>query len=128
MTTPMVTVSGVTKTYGHGGTAVEALRGVDLEVQAGELVILAGPSGSGKTTLISIASGVLDADAGEAKVLGVDWASLSEDEKARRRAGFVGLVFQQFNLVPTLSVERNVAVPLLIRGVALREALVGHRG
>jgi len=121
--TPIVSLAGVEKTYGKGETAVHALRNVDLEVCGGEVVLLAGPSGSGKSTLLSIASGVLDADAGHSSVLGVDWASLDVDERARRRSDLIGFVFQQFNLVPTIRVDENVAVPLLIRGVGRREAL-----
>lgn len=119
----MLRLRGVRKTYGRGATAVPALRGVDLDVLAGELVILAGPSGCGKTTLIEVASGVLDADAGEASVQGIDWMSLGREQKARRRSEIVGFVFQQFNLVPTLRAEENVAVPLLIRGVSRRVAI-----
>lgn len=123
----MVRLRGVTKTYGRGATAVAALRGVDLDVLAGELVILAGPSGCGKTTLIEVASGVLDADAGEAIVKGVNWSSLGREEKARRRSELVGFVFQQFNLVPTLRADENVAVPLLIRGEARSTAIEAAR-
>jgi len=123
----MLRLRGVHKTYGRGATAVAALRGVDLDVLASELVILAGPSGCGKTTLIEVASGVLDADAGEASVQGIDWMSLGRERKARRRSEIVGFVFQQFNLVPTLRAEENVAVPLLIRGVNRRAAIEAGR-
>ncbi|MBM4112132.1 MAG: ABC transporter ATP-binding protein [Phycisphaerae bacterium] len=119
----MLRLRGVHKTYGRGATAVPALRGVDLDVLAGELVILAGPSGCGKTTLIEIASGVLDADEGSVTVDGIDWRSLDRESKTKRRSELVGFVFQQFNLVPTLRADENVAVPLLIRGVTRRRSL-----
>lgn len=113
----------VTKTFGTGANAVQALRGIDLDVAAGRLIMLVGPSGCGKTTLVSIISGVLDADSGSAEVFGVDWLKLSQDERAKRRRDLVGFVFQQFNLIPTLSIAENVSVPLLIRGMKEKEAL-----
>jgi putative ABC transport system ATP-binding protein len=113
----------VTKTYGQGPAAVRALRGVDLDVRRGELLMLVGPSGCGKTTLISILGGVLDRDAGECLVLGEDFARLGPAEAARMRATRIGFVFQAFNLIPTLTVAENVAVPLLIAGLSLAQAL-----
>jgi putative ABC transport system ATP-binding protein len=118
-----VELRGVLKSYGTGSTTVHALRGVDLEVLKSELVMLVGPSGCGKTTLVSIISGVLGADSGVAKLFGVDWSKLSDDQKSTRRGELVGFVFQQFNLIPTLSIIENVSVPLLIRGVPERDAL-----
>jgi putative ABC transport system ATP-binding protein len=99
---------GVTKTYGKGGSAVRALRGVDLDVHQGEMMMLVGPSGCGKTTLISVVAGVLDRDEGECTVF---------------RAKNVGFVFQAFNLIPTLTIAENVSVPLLINGMRRSEAL-----
>ncbi len=118
-----VELRGVTKTYGSGSTSVHALRGVDLEVKKSELVMLVGPSGCGKTTLVSIISGVLGADSGVAKLFGIDWSTLGNEQQTLRRGELVGFVFQQFNLIPTLSIIENVSVPLLIRGVREREAL-----
>jgi putative ABC transport system ATP-binding protein len=119
---PAIRVRGVTKSFGSEGAAVRALRGVDLDIDAGRLVMLVGPSGCGKTTLVSIISGVLEADDGEVEVFGVRWADLSSNERTRHRGELVGFVFQQFNLIPTLTAEANVAVPLLIRGVHRAEA------
>jgi putative ABC transport system ATP-binding protein len=113
----------VAKSFGSGANIVHALRGVDLDVTAGQLVMLVGPSGCGKTTLVSIISGVLDADEGVAEVFGVNWKDLPNDERAKRRRDLVGFVFQQFNLIPTLNVVENVSVPLLIRGMREPEAL-----
>ncbi len=114
---------GVTKTYGKGGSAVRALRGVDLEVHQGEMMMLVGPSGCGKTTLISVVAGVLDRDEGECTVLGEDFKKLGPDRTTAFRAKNVGFVFQAFNLIPTLTIAENVSVPLLINGVRRSEAL-----
>jgi putative ABC transport system ATP-binding protein len=113
----------VTKTYGSGSSAVKALRGIDLDVGRGELMMLVGPSGCGKTTLISVIAGVLDRDGGECAVLGEDYASMSGTARTRFRARNVGFVFQTFNLIPTLSIAENVAVPLLINDVPRRQAI-----
>lgn len=108
---------GVTKTYGSGGSAVMALRGIDLEVRTGELIMLVGPSGCGKTTLISIIAGILDYDAGECSVLGQDPKKMSARELTRLRGANVGFVFQSYNLIPTLNAAENAAIPLLLNGV-----------
>ncbi|MDX2130657.1 MAG: ABC transporter ATP-binding protein [Planctomycetota bacterium] len=113
----------VTKTYGSGNAAVRALRGVDLDVRLGELLMLVGPSGCGKTTLISVIAGVLDRDEGECEVLGADFKKIGSGATTRFRAANVGFVFQAFNLIPTLTIAENVAVPLLINGVSRREAV-----
>jgi putative ABC transport system ATP-binding protein len=107
---------GVTKTYGTGNAAVKALRGVDIDVNTGELLMLVGPSGCGKTTLISVIAGVLDRDGGECTVLGQDFSAMRSDAKTTFRGRNVGFVFQAFNLIPTLTIAENVSVPLLING------------
>ena len=109
---------GVTKTYGTGSAAVTALRGIDLDVRAGELMMLVGPSGCGKTTLISVIAGILDRDGGECRVFGNDFADMSQRQKTRFRGESVGFVFQAFNLLPTLTAAENVSIPLLINGAA----------
>ena len=119
----VVRCRGVTKTYGKGEAAVRALRGVDIDVHRGEMLMLVGPSGCGKTTLISVIAGVLDRDGGECIVLGEDWQALSASEKTSFRAKNIGFVFQAFNLIPTLSAAENAAVPLLINGVKRGEAI-----
>jgi len=113
----------VTKTYGDGNAAVRALRGVDLEVHNGEMLMLVGPSGCGKTTLISVMAGVLDRDGGECIVFGSDYAKMSSGQKTSFRAKNIGFVFQSFNLIPTLTIAENVSVPLLINGVSRRRAV-----
>ena len=112
----------VTKSYVTGPTKVMALRGVDLEVKKGELLMLVGPSGCGKTTLISVVAGILDHDGGECLVFQRDLRGMGQTKKTRFRGQNVGFVFQAYNLLPTLSALENVSVPLLILGVARKEA------
>ncbi|MEX2219157.1 MAG: ABC transporter ATP-binding protein [Phycisphaerales bacterium] len=120
---PSIRVRGVRKTFGSAGAAVKALRGIDMDVLPGRLVMLVGPSGCGKTTLISVISGVLDADEGEVRIYGTDWKDLAQDRRTARRGELVGFVFQQFNLIPALTVRENASVPLLIRGIPRAEAM-----
>jgi putative ABC transport system ATP-binding protein len=113
----------VVKTYDTGQQKVFALRGIDLDVDPGELLMLVGPSGCGKTTLISIIAGILDRDSGECEAMGLDLQKLSGSARTKFRADNVGFVFQQFNLLPTLNAAENVSVPLLIRKISRRDAL-----
>jgi len=101
---------------------VLALRGVDLEVNLGELIILVGPSGCGKTTLISVVAGILDYDEGECRVFQHDLQAMGQRDKTRYRGQNVGFVFQAYNLLPTLTALENVSVPLLILGISKSEA------
>lgn len=103
----------VTRGFGTGPSRVEALRGIDLDIYQGELLMLVGPSGCGKTTLVSIISGILPPEAGQCEVLGTDLARIPDDEKSRFRGCHIGFVFQQFNLFPALTALENVAIPLL---------------
>ncbi|OJW51057.1 MAG: ABC transporter ATP-binding protein [Alphaproteobacteria bacterium 41-28] len=105
------------KIYGEGTGKIVALRGIDLEVKSGELMMLAGPSGCGKTTLISVIASILDQDSGECKVYGHELKDLNKDEKIAFRAKNIGFVFQAFNLFPTLTAAENVAIPLIIGGM-----------
>ena len=118
-----VACRGVTKTLGEGENAVQALRGVDLEVLLGQMTMLVGPSGCGKTTLISVIAGILERSAGECTVLGEDTSRLPDRQRAAWRGRNVGFVFQALNLVPTLTAAENVAIPLLILGVDYKAAL-----
>jgi len=118
-----VSCTGITKWFGEGDARVEALRGLDLEIQMGELAMLVGPSGCGKTTLISIIAGLLDATEGELEVLGARPQKLKPEEKIVFRRKNLGFVFQQFNLLPTLSAAENVAVPLFVAGFPRRPAI-----
>ncbi|HKR83062.1 MAG TPA: ABC transporter ATP-binding protein [Terriglobales bacterium] len=112
----------VTKSYGTGDAQVMALRGVDLDVRRGELLMIVGPSGCGKTTLISVIAGVLDRDSGQCEVLGHDLKDLDQKALARFRGSSIGFVFQLFNLLPALNAVENVSVPLLINGIVRDES------
>src|ERR1700693_841527 len=113
---------GVTKSYGAGDARVMALRGIDLEVRRGELLMVVGPSGCGKTTLISVIAGILNQDSGHCEVLGRDLKQMDKSERARFRGLSIGFVFQLFNLLPALSAVENVSVPLLINGMSRKNA------
>ena len=113
---------GVTKTYGTGDARVMALRGIDLDVRRGELLMLVGPSGCGKTTLISVIAAILKQDSGNCEVLGQDLTSMDQNERTRFRGVSIGFVFQLFNLLPALNAVENVSVPLLINGVSRKNA------
>jgi putative ABC transport system ATP-binding protein len=113
---------GVTKSYGEDDAKVMALRGVDLDIRLGELLMVVGPSGCGKTTLISVIAGILDPDSGQCEVLDHDWKHMGQKERARFRGESIGFVFQLFNLLPALNAVENVSVPLLINGLARNSA------
>jgi len=123
---PLVNCRDVVKTYGSGNAAVQALRGVNLDVYPGEITMLVGPSGCGKTTLISIVAGILRPTSGSVQALGTELARMSSWRRTAFRRTNVGFVFQQFNLLPALTAAENAAVPLVIQGyskwAALREA------
>jgi putative ABC transport system ATP-binding protein len=118
-----IRLRAVEKTFGKGESAVRALRGVDLDVPAGEMTMLVGPSGCGKTTLISILAGLLSRDKGELEVFGQDLNALRRDRLSAWRRDNVGFIFQQFNLVPQLTVAENVSVPLVLKGESVGAAV-----
>ncbi len=124
---PAIRCRGLAKTFGSGGTRVQALSGVDLEVSPGAITLLVGPSGCGKTTLISIIAGLLDPSEGSLQVLGSDLTALSPQALVDFRARNLGFVFQQYNLLPALSAAENACLPLLVGGVPRRKALVAAR-
>jgi len=113
----------VKKTFGSGASEVHALRGIDISVEEGEVTMFVGPSGCGKTTLISVIAGVLDATEGECRVFGKSMQEMSNDERTRYRGKNIGFVFQQFNLIPSLTLKENVGIPLMINGIGYDEAV-----
>lgn len=119
--TSMVEARHLRKVY-RGANEVEALRGIDLDIAAGELVAVVGPSGSGKTTLLNCLSGLERVDEGEVLVDGHNLAELSDDERTEYRGKAMGFVFQAFNLLPVLTAVENVEIPLLIGGTHARGA------
>ena len=112
----------VSRTYGAGATAVHALRGIDLQVRAGELVAVMGPSGSGKSTLLHLAGGLDSPTGGTVLVEARALAALSVRERARLRRRSVGYVFQELNLIPALTAAENVSLPLELDGVHAKAA------
>ena len=114
-----ISASGLFKKYTAGETQIRALDGVDLHVARGEFLCVMGPSGSGKTTLLHVLAGLIRPDAGRVQVGDSEIHALSDREAARFRRRHIGLVFQFFNLIPTLNVEENIALSLLLEGKRL---------
>jgi putative ABC transport system ATP-binding protein len=111
-----VEARGLTRVYGEGETAVEALRDVDLDVRSGELVAVMGPSGSGKSTLMHILAGLDKPTSGTVKIAGTDITHLDDSKLTLLRRQHIGFVFQFFNLLPMLDAEENIVLPLSIAG------------
>jgi putative ABC transport system ATP-binding protein len=128
----VVTAGALRRRYGEGDTAVDALRGVDFEVARGELTAVMGPSGSGKSTLMHLLAGLDRPTAGTVSIDGTEITGLKDAELTRLRRSKVGFVFQFFNLLPMLSAEENVVLPLTIAGrkpdKAWLEELLGRMG
>ena len=118
----IVQASGIEKTYDTGTVKVHALRGVDLNVERGEMVAIMGPSGCGKTTLLNCLSGLDEIDAGQVLIDGVVLHDLPDNERSDYRARSMGFVFQLYNLLPVLNSAENVELPLLVSGVNPKEA------
>lgn len=119
---PVIESQGLTKTYHTGEVDVEVLRGVDVAVERGEFVAIMGPSGSGKSTLLHLLGGVDVPTRGRVLLDGEDLSSLSDDGRTLLRRRRLGFIFQTFNLLPTLTAEENVALPLELDGVPSSEA------
>jgi putative ABC transport system ATP-binding protein len=113
---PAIALSGVNLTLGRGAARVHILKDIDLHIGRGEAIGLVGPSGSGKTTLLMVMAGLERADTGSIEVAGSDLRRLGEDALARFRGRNVGIVFQSFHLIPTMTALENVAVPLELAG------------
>jgi putative ABC transport system ATP-binding protein len=120
---PAIELDNVYKQFGHGDLVVPVLRGISLTVPAGELALIMGPSGCGKTTLLTIIAGLLAVDKGSVTLFGQRISHMSDAQKTAFRKHHIGFIFQQFNLLPTLTARENVAVPLIIQKVPRVTAL-----
>ena len=118
----IVEARGVHKTYDTGAARVDALRGLDLSLERGEMVSIMGPSGCGKTTLLNCLSGLDSIDGGEVRIEGTPLSAMSDRERTDYRARRMGFVFQFYNLMPVLTAVENVELPLLVARVGGREA------
>jgi putative ABC transport system ATP-binding protein len=116
MNTPMIQLRGISKRYGSGAAELMALKGIDLEIDAGEFVAIMGPSGSGKSTAMNILGCLDTPSSGQYLFKGAHVEALSRDQRARLRRRFLGFVFQGFNLLARTSAQENVELPLLYRG------------
>jgi putative ABC transport system ATP-binding protein len=116
MSEPLIELRGVTRRYGSGASELMALKGIDLEIAAGEFVAIMGPSGSGKSTAMNILGCLDTPSAGQYLFKGSHVESLSRDQRARLRRRYLGFVFQGFNLLARTSAQENVELPLLYRG------------
>jgi putative ABC transport system ATP-binding protein len=114
---PMIALTGINLSLGRGATRVHILKDINLHIGSGEAVGLVGPSGSGKSTLLMIMAGLERPDSGMVKVAGENLGALGEDALARFRGRNVGIVFQSFHLIPTMTALENVAIPLELAGV-----------
>lgn len=114
--------SGVWKLYASGTSTVEAVRGVNVSLGAGEMVAIMGPSGCGKTTLLNVLSGIDVPSAGDVHVNGLPLFGISDNERTTMRSKHLGFIFQDFNLLPVLSAVENVELPLLLLGTSASEA------
>ena len=117
----LIELDGVTKVYGSGEAAMQALRGVDLRIETGDFVAVMGPSGSGKSTCLNILGCLDTPSSGAYRFEGVEVGALSRDQRARLRRHYLGFVFQGFNLLNRTSALENVELPLLYRGVSVAE-------
>ncbi len=124
---PVVDVRAVEKSFGDGANRIHVLKQVDFQARTGEITMLVGPSGCGKTTLLSAIAGTLKIESGEINVFGNSLEKMSGGALTRFRAKNIGFIFQQFNLIPTLTVAENVGVPLLIQGISTGKALKRSR-
>ncbi|MGZ5138982.1 MAG: ABC transporter ATP-binding protein, partial [Burkholderiales bacterium] len=118
----IVEIRKLSKAYRRGGQIVPVLSDITLDIASGEFVALMGPSGSGKSTLLNLIAGIDKPDGGTLRVAGIDIAALSEAKLADWRAEHVGFIFQFYNLIPVLTAEENMTLPLLLDGKPVDKA------
>jgi putative ABC transport system ATP-binding protein len=123
MSDPAICVRNIVKDFGAGQTSVRALHGITSDIYPGELTYLVGESGSGKTTLISIIAGILYPTQGSVSVFGTEIYDLRENDLVKFRLANIGFIFQQYNLIPTLTAAENASVPLVAAGMSRGEAV-----
>ncbi|MES2477393.1 MAG: ABC transporter ATP-binding protein [Verrucomicrobiota bacterium] len=123
----VVDARAVEKSFGDGSNRIHVLKKVDFQARTGEIMMLVGPSGCGKTTLLSAIAGTMRVDSGDIDVFGYDLGNMSGAALTRFRAENIGFIFQQFNLIPTLTVAENVGIPLLIQGLSSGKSLKRSR-
>jgi putative ABC transport system ATP-binding protein len=123
----VIDVRSVEKSFGDGANRIHVLKKVDFQALTGEITMLVGPSGCGKTTLLSALAGTMRVDSGEIRAFGHSLEKMSGGALTRFRSKKIGFIFQQFNLIPTLTVAENVSVPLLIQGVSNGKAIKRSR-
>jgi putative ABC transport system ATP-binding protein len=121
MTSPIIQIRGVSKSYRRDSLAIPVLRAITLDVPEGEFIALMGPSGSGKTTLLNLIAGIDRPNEGSVTVAGTDVARLGESDLAKWRARHIGFVFQFYNLLPVLTAYENVELPLLLTPLSKAE-------
>jgi len=119
---PLLIARGLAKAFGSGTARVEIFRNVDLDLRAGDFTAIVGPSGCGKSTLLHLLAGLDQADGGEVFLQGQSWTALSAEKRALLRGEAIGFVFQLHHLLPELTAEENVALPLLLAGSGERAA------
>ena len=122
---PVMKATTVWKIYPSGESSIQAVRGVDVQIEIGEMVAIMGPSGCGKTTLLNILSGIDEPNSGVVMVKGKPLFGISDNERTHMRAEYLGFIFQDFNLLPVLSAVENVELPLLLLGSSASEARSG---
>jgi putative ABC transport system ATP-binding protein len=118
-----ISVRGITKEFPVGDSSIRVLHGIDADIRSGELTYLVGESGSGKTTMISIIAGILYPTEGQVEVFGTDIYGLTDTQLVKFRLQTIGFIFQQYNLLPTLTAAENAAVPLVAAGMKRAEAV-----
>jgi putative ABC transport system ATP-binding protein len=122
----VISAKELTRRYGEGDTAVEALRGCSIDVRRGELTAVMGPSGSGKSTLMHILAGLDPPTTGAVSIEGIDITKLGDNELTKLRREHIGFIFQFFNLLPMLTAEENIVLPLELAGDEIDKAWIGE--